>query len=74
MTGQILSTPSPSQLAQQLEQVLEAVTEDSYDPALIDDYLDRLDHYAPFSRESNPQAAWRDLQLPRLAGPGGGPG
>ncbi len=72
MTGQILSTPSPSQLAQQLEQVLEAVTEDSYDPALIDDYLDRLDHYAPFSRESNPQAAWRDLQqrLTAAAPPG----
>lgn len=42
-----LNSMSPSELEQAMEDALSAMAEDSYDPAVIDAYLDALDRKAP---------------------------
>ena len=52
---------SPSQLAEEMEQVLGAMTEETYDPALIDAYLDALDEKAPMPPAPDPEASLERL-------------
>ncbi len=53
---------SASELAQELEQVLDAMTVETYDGALIDAYLDELDRRAPMPESPAEEAAWTAFQ------------
>lgn len=51
-----------SEIAQELEQVLGAMTLDTYDAAVIDTYLDELDRKAPMQEPPEEAAAWDAFQ------------
>lgn len=53
---------SASEIAQELEQVLSAMTEETYDAAIIDAYLDELDRRAPSPELPNESDAWNSFQ------------
>ena len=53
---------SASQLAQNLEDALEGMTEETYDAALICAYLDALDQKAPMPDMQSTDEAWAEFQ------------
>lgn len=57
-----LNSMSPSQLAESMEQALEHMTEETYDPAVIDAYLDALDRAAPMPECQGAETALADLE------------
>ena len=57
-----LAQMSASEVAQELEQVLSAMTPETYDAAIIDAYLDELDRKAPMPELPDEEAAWDALQ------------
>lgn len=62
ITPERLSTLSPSQLAEAMEEALELMTEETYDPAVIDAYLDALDSAAPMPECPDAETALADLE------------
>lgn len=62
MSTERLESMSPVELANTLEQILDSMTEESYDPALIDAYLNALDQKAPIPEEPNAEEAFREFQ------------
>ena len=53
---------SASEIAQELEQTLDAMTDKTYDASLIDAYLDELDRRAPMPESPAEDAAWASFQ------------
>lgn len=53
---------SASEIAQELEQILSAMTEETYDAAIIDAYLDELDCRAPSPELPSESDAWNSFQ------------
>lgn len=53
---------SASEIAQELEQTLDAMTDETYDASLIDAYLDELDRRAPMPEPPAEDAAWSSFQ------------
>lgn len=62
VSAEELEAMSPVELAEALEQALESMTEETYDPAVIDAYLDVLDRKAPMPPAPDPKAAFQELQ------------
>lgn len=63
-----LQRMSPGGLADALEQALEHMTEETYDPAAIDAYLAALDARAPLPREPDSRAAFKEFRQRLSAG------
>ena len=57
-----LEAMSPSELAEAMEAALDAMTEETYDPAVIDAYLDALDRKAPIPAHPSAEASFREFQ------------
>lgn len=57
-----LEAMSPSELAEAMEAALDAMTEETYDPAVIDAYLDALDRKAPMPAHPSAEASFREFQ------------
>ena len=57
-----LNAMSPSELADAMEQAIDAMTEETYDPAVIDSYLDALDRKSPVPEYPDTQVAYTDFQ------------
>lgn len=57
-----LEAMSPSQLAEAMEQALEAMTEEDYDSEIIDAYLEALDRKAPLPEQPNAETGYADFQ------------
>ena len=57
-----LEAMSPSELAEAMEAALDAMTEETYDPAVIDAYLDALDRKAPMPAHPNAESSYQDFQ------------
>lgn len=57
-----LESMSPIELANGLERMLDSMTEESYDPSLIDAYLDILDRKAPMPEEPNAEKAFKEFK------------
>ena len=57
-----LDTMSPAELADEMERALDAMTEETYDPAVIDAYLEALDRKVPVPEHPDSQAAYHRLQ------------
>ena len=57
-----LEAMSPSELAEAMEAALDAMTEETYDPAIIDAYLDALDRKAPMPAHPNAESSYQDFQ------------
>ena len=57
-----LDAMSPAELAGELEQALDEMTEDTYDAAVIDAYLEALDRKTPMPEFPDSEAAYRRLQ------------
>ena len=53
---------SASEIAQELEQVLDTMTAETYDGSLIDAYLDELDRRGPMPEPPTEEAAWTAFQ------------
>lgn len=53
---------SASEIARELEQTLDAMTDETYDASLIDAYLDELDRRAPMPESPAEDAAWTTFQ------------
>ncbi|MCG4469494.1 DUF4367 domain-containing protein [Lawsonibacter sp. DFI.6.74] len=68
-----LEEMSPSELAEAMEQALNAMTEETYDPGVIDAYLNALDKKSPIPQHPSAEEAYRNLQkkVVPLAGVGG---
>lgn len=60
-----LAAMSPSELADNMEQALDVMTEETYDPEVISAYLDALERKAPMPEPPDPQTAYQDF-LQRL--------
>ena len=56
-----LNSMSPSELVDAMEQAIDFMTEETYDPAVIDAYLDALDRKSPISEQLNLQTAHTDF-------------
>ena len=52
----------PSELSKAMETALDAMTEETYDPAVIDAYLDALDRKAPMPAHPNAESSYQDFQ------------
>lgn len=61
-TPEELRAASPSELAAALEHFLDNMTEESYDAAVMDAYLDALDEKAPIPELWDTDAAYADFQ------------
>lgn len=57
-----LEAMSPSELAEAMEAALDAMTEETYDPAVIDAYLDALDRKAPMPAHPSAESSFQDFQ------------
>lgn len=57
-----LNAMTPVELAEGMERVLDAMTEETYDPALIDAYLDALDCKTPVPAAPDAQRAFAGFQ------------
>lgn len=57
-----LESMSPVELANALELLLDPMTEEGYDPALIGAYLDALDQKAPMPERPSAEDAWQEFQ------------
>lgn len=66
-----LNPMTAAQLERELEAALEAMTEEEYDPAVIDAYLDALDRKAPTPDHPDAGTAYAGFQarVRRAAGP-----
>lgn len=53
---------SPSELADAMEQAIDVMTEETYDPAVIDAYLDALERKSPIPDHPGVHAAYADFQ------------
>lgn len=62
LSTESLHTMSSVELADALEQTLDTMTEEEYDPDLIDAYLDALEGKAPIPEEPDPEEALREFQ------------
>lgn len=62
---EVLDSMSSVELSDALERALDAMTEDSYDGALVDAYLDALDRKAPLAERPDINAAFDDFQMRR---------
>ena len=57
-----LNGMSPSELADAMEEALNSMTEDTYDPEVIAAYLDALDRKSPLPEQPTAEEAYRDFQ------------
>ena len=57
-----LNQMTPLELEEEMEQALEAMTEETYDPEIVDAYLAALDCKAPMPTPPNQEAAYGALQ------------
>lgn len=57
-----LNSMSPSELEQAMEAALSAMTEENYDPAVIDAYLDVLDHKTSMPAMPDAKTSYADFQ------------
>ena len=57
-----LNQMTPLELEEEMEQALEAMTEETYDPEIVDAYLASLDCKAPMPTPPNQEAAYGALQ------------
>ena len=57
-----LEAMSSSELSEAMEAALDAMTEETYDPAVIDAYLDALDRKAPMPTHPNAESSYQDFQ------------
>ena len=57
-----LEAMSPSELAEAMEAALDTMTEETYDPAVIDAYLDALDRKAPMPAHPSAESSYQDFQ------------
>lgn len=57
-----LEAMSPSELSEAMEAALDAMTEETYDPAVIDAYLDALDRKAPMPAHPSAESSYQDFQ------------
>ena len=57
-----LEAMSSSELSEAMEAALDAMTEETYDPAVIDAYLDALDRKAPMPAHPSAEASFREFQ------------
>lgn len=62
LSTESLHTMSSVELADALEQTLDTMTEEEYDPDLIDACLDALEGKAPIPEEPDPEEALREFQ------------
>lgn len=62
ISSESLEAMSPVELAEALELALDSMTEETYDPAVIDAYLDALDRKAPMPPAPDTEAAFQDFQ------------
>ena len=51
----------PSELAEELETALDAMTEETYDPAMIEAYLDALDRKSPMPAHPSAEASYQEF-------------
>mgnify|MGYP001072521437 CR=1 FL=1 len=57
-----LEAMSPSELSEAMEAALDAMTEETYDPEVMDAYLDALDRKAPMPAHPSAEASFREFQ------------
>ena len=57
-----LETMSPSELAEAMELALDTMTDETYDSAVIDAYLDALDRKAPMPAHPSAESSYQDFQ------------
>ena len=57
-----LEAMSPSELSEAMEAALDDMTEETYDPAVIDAYLDALDRKAPLPVHPDAESSYQDFQ------------
>ena len=57
-----LATLSPSEIAGEMEAYLDGMTEEDYDPAVMDAYLDALDQRAPMPCTFDPNRSYAEFQ------------
>ena len=57
-----LKTMSPSELEQAMEDALSIMTEEDYDPAVIEAYLNALDNQAPMPMYPDAKTSYTDFQ------------
>lgn len=57
-----LAAMSPSELTDAMEQALESMTEETYDPDIISQYLDALDQKSPMPEHLDLEHAYADFQ------------
>ena len=57
-----LNRMSPSALAEEMERALDAMTEETYDPVVINAYLEAMDRKAPMPTPPDPEAAYEALR------------
>lgn len=62
LSTESLKAMSPVELADALESMLDSMTDENYDPALIDAYLDALDEKAPMPEEPNTEKGFQELK------------
>lgn len=62
LSTESLQAMAPAELADALERTLDAMTEEEYDPDLIDAYLDALEEKAPMPQEPDSEKALREFQ------------
>ena len=56
-----LEAMPPSELAEELEAALDAMTEETYDPAMIEAYLDALDRKSPMPAHPSAEASYQEF-------------
>ena len=57
-----LNQMSPAELEEEMERALDAMTEETYDPAVINAYLEAMDRKAPMPTPADPEAAYEALR------------
>lgn len=62
LSTESLQAMAPVELADALERTLDAMTEEEYDPDLIDAYLDALEEKVPMPQEPDSEKALREFQ------------
>lgn len=63
LSTESLQAMSPVELADALERLLDTMTEEEYDPDLIDAYLDALEEKTPLPEEPDPEEALGKFQV-----------
>lgn len=57
-----LNQMSPAELEEEMERALDAMTEETYDPAVISAYLEAMDRKAPMPTPPDPEEAYEVLR------------